>query len=164
MIGDWEAHSLPYANHALVIDTNLLLLLIVGATDPVAISKFARTDEFNRGDFDTVVRIAEFFTVRKGLLTTPHVLAEVSNFLRRGARFRSTLAAFVMTRTEEHCEPAKHLVQDRLFPAIGLTDVGLLAMACRQHCVLTTDGGLAAAIYSGGGAVINYNHIRFEKI
>lgn len=164
MIGEWESRARQYADHPLVIDTNLLLLLIVGATDPVAISKFARTDEFNHGDFDTVLKIAEFFAVRKGLLTTPHVLAEVSNLLRRRDRFRSTLAAFVVTRTEEHCEPAKHLVQDRLFPAIGLTDVGLLAMACQQHCVLTTDGGLAAAIYSGGGAVINYNHIRFEKI
>ena len=163
MVGDWEPHARHYADHPLVIDTNLLLLLIVGQTDPVAISKFARTDEFNREDFDTVLKMAEFFASRAGLWTTPHVLAETSNLLGRKERFRSTLAVFV-ARTNEHREPANHLIRERLFLRLGLTDAGLLNLACRNHCVLTTDGGLAAAIYSGDGAVINYNHIRFEKV
>ena len=100
---------------------------------------------------------------RKGLLTTPHVLAEVSNLLGRREPFKPTLARFV-ARAEERWEPAKHLVQSKLFRAFGLTDVGLLAIACQQHCVLTRDGGLAETISLAGGAVINYNHIRFEKV
>ena len=163
MIGDWEAHALPYANHPLVIDTNLLLLLMVGQTDQAAISRFGRTENFKYEDFDTLVKIAEFFAVRKGLLTTPHVLAEVSNLLGRRELFRSTLARFV-AEVEERWEPAAHLAQNKLFRAFGLTDVGLLAIACRRHCVLTRDGGLATRISSAGGAVINYNHIRFGEV
>ena len=163
MIGDWISDVAPYANHPLVIDTNLLLLLMVGQTDQAAIPRFGRTENFKDEDFDNVTKIAEFFAACKGLSTTPHVLAEVSNLLGRRELFRSTLARFV-ARVDERWEPAKHLVQNRLFRAIGLTDVGLLAIACQQHCVLTRDGELAARIALAGGAVINYNHIRFEKV
>ena len=146
-----------------MIDTNLLLLLMVGQTDQAAISRFGRTEDFKDEDFDNVTQIAEFFAARKGLSTTPHVLAEVSNLLGRRELFRATLARFV-GRVEERWEPAERLVQNKLFRAIGPADIGLLAIACQQHCVLTRDGGLAARIGLAGGAVINYNHIRFEKI
>ena len=75
---DWISDLGPYANHPLVIDTNLLLLLMVGQTDQAAIRRSGRTENFKDEDFDNVTKIAEFFAARKGLSTTPHVLAEVS--------------------------------------------------------------------------------------
>ena len=60
----------------LLVDTNLLLLYLIGRTNRNRISKFKRTQAYTIEDFDLLHRfMAEF----KTLITTPHVLTEVSN-------------------------------------------------------------------------------------
>ena len=160
MIGDWEPFAHPYANRTLAIDSNLMLLLVVGGLDPNAISRFKRTQKFEVQDFETLSYIVRFFAARRGLSTTPHVLTEVGTFLGRRKDLRALLGGLIR-RTDEHREAASALVQGRFYHEFGLTDAALCDLALKEHCILTTDGSLSARIARVGGAVINDNHIQF---
>lgn len=52
----------------LLIDTNLLLLLVVGTIDPGYVRRHKRTQRFTTRDYDELVALADLFDV---LVTTP---------------------------------------------------------------------------------------------
>lgn len=64
-----------YGRRGLVIDSNLLILLLVGMTAKQSISSFKRTRMYSPEDFDLLVD----FTKPFNKLTTPNILTEVSN-------------------------------------------------------------------------------------
>lgn len=67
-----------YRANGLLIDTNLLLLYIVGAYDPGQIEGFSRTEQFDPDDFAVLYSFVQRFDL---VVTTPHVLTETSNLL-----------------------------------------------------------------------------------
>ena len=161
MYGDWRQEAARYRNRTLVLDANLLVLLIVGLTDRRLINQFGRTkNHFTESDFDRLTNIVEFFTERKGLATTSHVLAETSNLLGERREFMITLQQFIHGVLESRKEAAK-LTSSAIFYRLGLTDAGLHDLAFHSHCVLTVDKDLAAAAMRGR-AILNYNHFRFD--
>ena len=63
----------------LLLDTNLLLLLFIGAKDPKLIAKARTLKAFEESDYDLLEAIIRLnFT---SLVTTPHIMTEVSNLL-----------------------------------------------------------------------------------
>jgi hypothetical protein len=62
---------------SILVDTNLLLLLFLGTVNPARISKFKRTQQFSDQDFYLLVSFLSGFDK---VVTTPHILKEVSNF------------------------------------------------------------------------------------
>jgi hypothetical protein len=159
--GDWQPEAALYQNRTLVLDANLLVLLIVGLTDRRLINQFGRTkNHFTESDFDRLTNIVEFFAERKGLATTSHVLAETSNLLGERLEFMITLERFVLRVCESRKE-ATRLVASPIFYRLGLTDAGLRDLSFRSHCILTVDKDLATAAMRGG-AILNYNHFRFD--
>lgn len=161
MYGDWRQEAARFQNRRLVVDANLLVLLIVGSTNRDQIKRFDRTKNgFGEGDFDKVMEIVQYFGQRKGLATTSHVLAETSNLLGERLEFMITLERFVL-RVRESRKEATRLVASPIFYRLGLTDAGLRDLSFRSHCILTVDKDLAAAAMRGG-AILNYNHFRFD--
>ena len=156
-VRDWLQ---PHAAKLLVIDANLLVLLIVGSQDRTRISKFERTEGFIADDFDFVREVVEYFARRSGVLTTPHILAEVSNLLRRNPDLRQILGVFV-SQVEEVWTRARYLVTRPEFARMGLADVGILDLAGDRHVVLTTDWELSGRLDRSGASVLNPNHWRF---
>lgn len=82
-----EALVAPYRTRGILLDTSPLAVLYVGLFDPDQVVRFPRTrqignaDEvFTRRDFEAISGFVRQFD---RLITTPHVLAEVSNFLGR---------------------------------------------------------------------------------
>src|SRR5207237_10295950 len=61
---------------SILIDTNILLLLFVGAFDRKLIATFKRTATFLPDDFDLLLRLIGLVP---RIVTTPHVLAEVNS-------------------------------------------------------------------------------------
>ncbi len=135
------------SREALALDTNLLLLLVVGRADPRLVSMHRRLRRFELWQLDRLVAIVR---ERTRLVVTPHVLAETSNLLRGGGLAPLALAAVsLMFRRwiegvhEEHL-PAVVLVRDGDgFDRVGLADLGLLTLAERGTEVLTVDAELA---------------------
>jgi hypothetical protein len=80
----------------LVLDTNLLVLLAVGLTDPAFIARHRRLyPTYRKEHFD---RLRDFVERAPALATTTHVLTEASNLLR-------------------HCVSARTRCDQRLWPS-----------------------------------------------
>jgi predicted nucleic acid-binding protein len=129
---------------ALVIDANLLLLLVIGASDPSDIARSKRLQAFAPSDFELLVRYGARFT---STVVTPHGLTEVSNLIgsgddenirRRNGAFARLVASFV----EVHV-PAIEITRSSPFYALGLSDAAQLDAARERGRLLTADGRLA---------------------
>jgi UDP-2,3-diacylglucosamine pyrophosphatase LpxH len=144
-----------------LLDTNLLLLYVVGAHDRGLIPRFKRTAAFTAEDFRILTNALDSFA---HILTTPHILTEVSNLAGqladplKQAVFR-TLAAAIGMLTELQA-PARELCGDSAFPRFGLTDVAILRNGRDKFLVLTDDFRLSQYLAHDKVAVVNFNHLR----
>lgn len=146
----------------LFIDTNLLLVLLIGVLDPAQIERFKRTKDYGRKDFEL---LRAFVGNYDRLLTTPNILTEVSNFvgqlsepLRRRAYI--TLKNLTDSTIEEQYWPTTELTQFPAFPMLGLADVSVFAAAESGVTILTADFPLYNRLTSAGLVAINYTHLR----
>ncbi|MDB4906265.1 MAG: hypothetical protein JWO05_1049 [Gemmatimonadetes bacterium] len=149
---------------AALVDTSLLLVLIVGLVERSLIGRFKRTDTYSEGDLDLLVGELRDFD---RLITTPTILAEVSNHLgqlrqpaREEARLR--LASMVFNWHEQY-EVSSALMTDAEFTRIGLTDVAICDAAARAHTVFTADFDLYTTLARRGFTVVNFNHLRSAR-
>lgn len=94
----------PGRPSTLLIDTNLLLVLLVGAQDREQIARFKRTSAYSREDYDLLARFVADFRQIAGM---PNVLTEVSNLAGQLAeplrtRVLEGLAAFASQAVERY--------------------------------------------------------------
>ena len=66
-------------SRTLLLDTNLLLLLFIGGKDTLLIPKSKNLSEYTEDDYDLLAEIVNSSFDR--LVTTPHIMTEVSNLL-----------------------------------------------------------------------------------
>jgi len=148
----------------ILLDTNLLILLVVGSFSRRLIAKFQRTRAFSERDFD---RLLELLPARARLVATPHVLAETSNLIRgldgdTLASVRRHLRNLVGELQETHV-PARTAVANALFARLGLTDAGISVLAAdRDVVVITADLDLYLGLEHAGLQVVNFNHYRLR--
>jgi hypothetical protein len=147
----------------LLVDTNLLLLLVVGAFAPGQIERFKRTRAYSVDDY---VLLTGFVRGFDQMLATPNILTEVSNLAgqlaepaRSGAlRALGTLAL----KIEEQYLASRTLVAEADFLRFGLTDVAILIAARGRVAVITDDLPLYVRLASLGLDVTNFHHLRVE--
>jgi len=154
--------DLGSASAPTIVDTNLLLLLMVGFFDISRIGRFKRTSRFSAMDFQLLVRFLE--PVRR-IVTTPHILTEVSNLagqMDRGLwpRFYLAYAKFIQRLDELSDLNAKAIVATDLFRVFGLTDAVIAAVGSRSIRVLTDDLPLASALSGKGINVVVFDVLR----
>lgn len=150
-----------YRGKGVLVDTNLLLLYVVGQYDTSRITQFKRTSQFSVDDYHLLCRVIGGFATRAA---TPNVLTEVSNLaaqLGEPARHNclrqfSTQIPMLDERYIESRDAATH---DR-FAEIGLTDAALWLAASTGLLVVTDDFRLYGLLTSQGIDAINFNHIR----
>jgi len=126
----------------LLLDTNVLLLYLVARIQVKLIVSMKRLTSFEVGDHEVLGKLMVEY---RSMITTPHVLAEVSNFVDQAPvlyrpALSASLAQFAVQHGEEY-EPASQLVKQRAFESLGMTDTGLLSLS-RRATILTTDGRL----------------------
>lgn len=152
----------------LLIDSNILTLYIVGLYDVKRITEFKRTKGFYSPD--DVHLLKNFITLFDNrLITTPHILAEVSNLLE-GARYQygpllNSLATY-MDIAQEVYIPSKEIVrqQPQLFTRFGLSDIIAGELARQNYVLLTDDLDFSAYLRNQGMAVVNFNNMRFNTL
>lgn len=153
-----------YERKGIFVDTNLLLLYIVGAVERRLIKDFKRTQQFTTEDFELVSRFIDKFEV---MSTTPHILTEVSNFLgkMKGDNKIKCLAALAETINlmNEDFKPGKSLAKTKPFLKFGLADSAIADSAYGKYLVFTEDLPLYQYLSSTGVDVINFNHLRNFK-
>jgi hypothetical protein len=143
------------------VDTNLLVLLLVGLVNPSRIPNFKRTQDFSIEDFRVLRKPVEWFG--KPLVATPHVLSQVSDLTDlsgKEAILARELFKSIVEEIEEHHNPARSLVRHPLFKRFGLGDASIAAACERNIVVLTADVQLQIALAWQGLDAVNFNHVR----
>ncbi len=146
-----------------VLDTNLLVLLIVGLASPDYILKHKRLErDFTPDDFEVLgLKIAEF----SDIVTLPHILAETSSLLRQHGNpelrhIMSTFRTFI-ERTVEIPASSLNGARGEEFESLGLTDAVImqfcgLEIDGTKPTLVTTDTRLADRAKSLGYSVFDY--------
>ena len=162
MTDDVHQLVLRYRRTGIIVDTNILLLYFVGRFAPAQIERFKRTASFSVEDFKLVEYLLHQF---ERLLTTPTILAEVSNL---SAQFGEPLRSEYFRKFQQEIEllqeehvRSRDATTTGCFVRLGLTDAGIHFVAQRKsHLVLTSDLKLYLYLQSEKIDVINFNHIR----
>lgn len=143
------------------VDSNLLLLWVVGRCDPQAIARFKRTRQFDADDFRV---LHEFLGRFRQRFASSHVLTEVSNFLGQFAEpLRTDVFRQLRTEllwTEERTISARDAAEDSAFESFGLTDAAICRICGEQLLLLTDDLRLARYAESRSISTLNFHHLR----
>lgn len=157
-----------YRHKGILVDTNLLLLWLVGLVDLKLIAKFSRAK--GRYTADDHAQLVQFLGEFRKVVSIPHILTEISNLvgefddIRRIAFFaqlETTLSILV-----EEFAPATQIanLNREAFIRFGITDAAIFGIAKEKYLVLTDDLRLAGYLQKYGFDVINFNHIRFGDL
>ena len=158
-----------FARHvrkSVLLDSNLLLVLLTGSSDPTLFARFKRVSGFTVDDYDLLIRFLGFFTT---ILTTPHVLTEVSNLANSlpewckidwFRNFAVLIASEKRTPGLRECWlPARDLARTPEFAAFGMTDAALCQLSS-EALVLTEDYRLSGMLRHKGKDVLNFAELR----
>lgn len=153
-----------YAKSGVLLDTNILLLYVIGTYDPKRIESFKRTNIFLQKDFTLLCALLNRF---EKLVVTPHILTEVSNLSGQigdvaKSEVFSKISVFI-SKSEEQYIAAALVCDDPGFNRFGLTDIAIHLVAKERFLVLTEDFALYNSLSKRGIDVINFNHIRTQQ-
>jgi predicted nucleic acid-binding protein len=145
----------------LFVDTNLLVLFVVGSVNRNRIETFKRTRQYTKSDYELLLRV---LAKLNPLYTVPHVLAEVSDLTDLSGAERSqarvVLKATISLLNEAEM-PSARATEDRLYPKLGLADAAIGAVARANHCaVLTDDLDLFLLLSHDKVNAVNFAHLR----
>lgn len=152
---------LPENRAFIVVDSNLLLLLILGSFDENLIGTFKRLAMFTLDDFHALQHlVSKFRTIR----VTPHILTEVSNLAnslpeREKRSWSEYFRKWITNELQEQQFAAVQLVKSESFLLFGITDAAL-AESSRDVFIVTVDNRLASYLQSQELRVLNFNHLR----
>lgn len=157
-----------YRRSGVLIDTNLLLVYFIGLYDSATGYELVNTFKYTKGDyrsedFDALLAFLQGF---RTVVTTPHILAEVSNSITGAltdpARYlclgliQQTIPSF-----QEHHVPATDLIGEALFRTYGVADIGILRTAAGRYLVLTDDYRLSGYLNSIAIDTISLPEIKY---
>ena len=148
----------------LVIDSNLLVLLVVGRASPKFIAMHKKLKQYTVADFDLLLRIVR---PAPEVLVTPNTLAEASNllgYIDEPARSRvyEIFKALIPTMVEQHI-PSATAAGRAEFVRLGLTDSVLLEVTRPTTTLLTADLQLYLTASRAGKNAVNFNHVRVQE-
>jgi hypothetical protein len=143
---------------SILIDTNVLMLLIIGTWHREGVPRHRRTAIFTVTDFDLLQEQLRRFD---RVVTTPGIVTEASNLM--GNDFHETIAPTfigVCTPIVEITHPKAEVMAAEGFPRLGFADASAIGALDAETILLTDDLSLySQALYEGYDA-INFNHLR----
>jgi hypothetical protein len=150
-----------HRTNGLLLDTNLLLLWVIGSYDRRRIENFKRTAAYTRDDFQKLGWLILQF---KQLWTTPNILTEVNNLGRQlpsneWKGFASAFSSLSLVMKEKFV-PASVAVKSQRFAELGLADT--VTLEIETNCLLLSDDfKLCLYAQKNGVDAVNFNHLRF---
>lgn len=128
----------------ILIDTNALLVLILGLIDPKSISKNKRASIYEEQDFNNLLYIIEDFS---RLVILPNIWTELDNLLNNLTgdnkyKYCQILKTLSREITEEYIATNIGINSD-LFYELGLTDSLIIYYGKNCDFIITADSSLA---------------------
>ena len=144
------------------IDTNLLVLRVVGDVSKDLIQKHRRLKTFVVEDYD---RLMDLLRGAPLVLVTPNTLTETSNLLAQHgeperSRFLDQLR-FLIQNSREIVVSSADASTNSSFSRLGLTDAALLETVSANMPLVTTDFKLyQAAVTKDPYSAVNFTHLK----
>lgn len=145
----------------ILLDTNLLLLFVVGTASREYVRKHKKLTEFTQEDYDTLKGLISRSPL---VLLTPNTLTETSNLAAyigepaRSAIFQVLRA--IIVESQEVYISSRTAAERSEFIRLGLTDASLVEASTDEVAILTTDLDLYLAALAKGSPAVNFNHLR----
>jgi hypothetical protein len=147
----------------IVLDTNLLVLFIVGATSEPLIDKHKRTRAYCVEDYRILHNI---ILVTEAIVVTPNILTETSNLIGQIGEPDQSQIFYVFKKLisgqglHEFFISSDRAAAESNFVRLGLTDAAILAILDDAHTLLTDDVQLYLSASKQGLNADNFNHYR----
>lgn len=156
-----------FRDKGVLIDTNLLLVLLVGNIDPRLIGKTARTEKYSRDDYERIRDVLAFFN---RFIILPQVLTEAGNLLKRNCPTASILQDLHLEfqrfvhggETRESRVLSRRITFHPAFPDLGYADAAILSTANGKYLVFTDDGPLQGVAWQFGLDVLPFEWLRLD--
>ncbi len=123
----------------LIIDTNLLILLIVGRYNINLISGHKKLGRYDKHDYNFVNFIAG---KAKVIYLTPGIISEVTNHLNPSDKNYSNYFRKLISILEFFQEEYKNknvILKLSFFPKLGYTDSTIIDLSIQEKCLVLTD-------------------------
>lgn len=149
----------------LAIDTNLLVLYVVGTVSRPLITRHKRLKAYTTTDFDLLSEVVVQFD---RLVATPNALTETSNLVVQGildplrANLLGALKRLIDAMDERYC-PSIEAASDPEFLSLGVADSAWLGALEPAVTLITDDLGLYLAALRRGANVQNFTHMRAQR-
>ncbi len=148
---------------SVILDSNLLLLFVVGSASRGYIAKHKRLKTFDSSDFDLLL---EQLSVASTIVLTPNTLTETSNLIdhigepARSHIYETLRNLLLLPESEERYVASKRATAVPELARLGLTDCALLDLCAEGLPLITADLSLFLAAVSRGAKALNFNHLR----
>jgi hypothetical protein len=143
------------------LDSNVLILLVVGLTSTRYIDRHGALKEYDISDFHLLINL---ISVSAGIVVTPNALSEAANFLDRIKEPAKTEVAHtfqdLIRKTTEIYVKSTEASSRSEFVRLGLPDCALLEVSKQSISIVSADLHLCLAAQSAGYEAINFNHLR----
>ncbi|HCE56140.1 MAG TPA: hypothetical protein DER05_14555 [Lutibacter sp.] len=151
----------------IVIDTNALVVLLLGLMDPNIVSTHSKTSIYTKQDFFNLLEVIKDF---KNLLVLPNIWTEVDNLLNKFGGNRKYLYVKKITElikeSSEKYINTKSATEKHHFMNLGLTDTLILDLAKDCKFIITSDSQLSDYANALGFNVydmIKYRNTTFKQ-
>jgi hypothetical protein len=163
----WKELICKHRQSGILVDTNLLLLLMIGAVDDKLIGG-KRTERYTVEHYRALTNLLKNF---QHLITTPHILTEVSNLggTALTGKFREALFIMLVVPGLFRIETIADYVVEQHIPRLevgarhiirfGLTDAVIAKLCERKILLISDDFNLYGMITGQGGEAINFSHV-----
>ena len=141
------------------IDTNLLVLFVVGSANRKFIATHPRTKTFTLDDYD---RLCRFIYALNRVFVTPNTLTETSNLLKH-PRDKQAIERLriLIENSDEIVVASATATRNSAFGRLGLTDAVLMEAVSVARPLITVDLNLYSAVLSKGKeAAFNFTYIQ----
>ena len=158
---DFDRFDRNARSRGVLIDTNLLVLLVVGSVNRDRIPRFKRTSKYTPADWDLLTEILEQIPRRYSIA---HILAEVSTLTDlKGPELEIARGILhnAISLMEELSIASLDACGLSYYRRLGLTDAAIgLAVKQRGCSVITNDSGLYLALSEEGVSVLRFDDLR----
>jgi len=153
-------------NNGLIIDTNLLILLLVGYYDIDFIKTCTKTNEYDKSDFIYIASIIK--ELKPKIIVTPHILTELSNLtfkkMLSGDKFNKyfqEVCALLELADERHIGKDTIMRDSKLLASFGFTDLSIIEAAKKHgYAVITDDNPFYVQLLNASCVAENLNNAR----
>lgn len=158
-----------FEGRRVLLDTNLLLLLLIGSIDRGLLDTNKRVRNYSEQEF---VLLTEFLREAESLMTTQHVNAQTSDLgaSSLAGKYRTIfltllraihipdVTTILSVKADEMPQPIRSLDPD-IFDHLGVADAGLIRAALESKSILFTDDlQLYLRAQRHGVDVVNFSH------